>query len=249
LSALVSSPLNILQRIHGRLSVRDNVYLVPEHTLYLENEFPMTDDRAVWDDAYQRRRQLYGGTAPPVKDLPPGARVLELGSGNGKNTLSLLRQGHDVVALDFSRAAVSAARSCLPATGPSHAVLADARALPLCPDSCDAVIARHIIGHMTRTGREQIAAEICRVLKAGGTLHFSAFSCGDFRYGKGEAVENDTFLRGNGISTHYFTDNEVSMLFSMLTCHSITSPAWSLRIRGRDYVRAEIHAVFTRPLL
>lgn len=208
----------------------------------------MTDERTVWDAAYQRRTRLYGRAAPPVPDLPPGARVLELGSGNGRNTGILLRQGYDVVALDFSRAAVSAARSSLPATGPGHTVLADARALPLRTGSCDAVIARHIIGHMPRAGREQIAAEICRVLKAGGTLHFSAFSRGDFRYGKGEAVENGTFLRGNGISTHYFTGNEVTTLFTSLSCHSITGPAWSLRIRGRDYVRAEIHAVFTRPV-
>jgi len=209
----------------------------------------MTDDRTVWDGAYRRRRYLYGGTTPPVPGISPNALVLELGCGNGRNTEGFGRQGHDVVALDFSRAAISAARSCLPVTGPGHAVLADARSLPLWSGSCDTVIARHIIGHMTRAGREQVAGEITRVLKEGGTLHFSAFSCDDFRYGQGEPVENDTLLRGNGISTHYFTDNEVSILFSSLSCHSITSPAWSLRIRGRDYVRAEIHAVFSRPLL
>lgn len=206
----------------------------------------MTDERTVWDDAYQRQIRLYGETASPSLDLPPGARLLELGSGNGRNTGTLLRQGHDVVALDFSRAAISAARSCLPASGPGHAVLADARVLPFCSGSCDAVLARHIIGHMTRSGRKQIASEVGRVLKPTGTLHFSSFSCNDFRCGKGDPLEEDTFLRGNGISTHYFSEAEVLNLFSSLTCHSITSPTWTLRIRGRNYHRAEIHAVFFR---
>ncbi len=220
------------------------MYLVPELTCY--PEFLLTDDRTVWEAAYQRRRQLFGGMAPSIEDLPENARVLELGCGNGKNTKMLLRQGYDVVALDFSRAAISAASSCLPTAGQGHAVLADARALPLRSGTCDMVTARHIIGHMTRAGREQIAWEIGRVLKGGGTLHFSAFSRNDFRYGQGLGVEEDTFLRGNGISTHYFSDDEVSELFSSLTCRSLTSQKWSLRVRGREYERAEVHAIFCR---
>ncbi|MCK9580750.1 MAG: class I SAM-dependent methyltransferase [Methanoregula sp.] len=206
----------------------------------------MTDNRIVWDDAYQRRWQIYGGSAPPVEGLLPCARVLELGCGNGKNTGSLLQQGCDVIALDFSRVAVMAARSVISGTLPGHAVLADARTLPLSSGSCDAVIARHIIGHMNHAGRMKIAAETARVLKAGGTLHFFAFSCEDFRYGQGVPVEKNTFLRGNGISTHYFSPDEVPALFSSLFCRTLTRPTWCLRIRGRDYVRAEIHAVFTR---
>ncbi|PKL64203.1 MAG: class I SAM-dependent methyltransferase [Methanomicrobiales archaeon HGW-Methanomicrobiales-3] len=207
----------------------------------------MTDDRTIWDGAYQRRRQIYGGVAPGIPEMQPGARVLELGCGNGKNTLPLLVQGYEVVALDFSRVAVSAARAGLPATGKGHAVLADARHLPFRSGSFDAVTARHIIGHMPRAGREAIAEEIVRVLRAGGTLHFAAFSREDFRFGQGTCVEEDTFLRGDGISTHYFSDNEVTELFRPLTCQSVTGHTWDLRVRGRTYGRAEIHAIFCRP--
>ncbi|HII99902.1 MAG TPA: class I SAM-dependent methyltransferase [Methanoregula sp.] len=208
----------------------------------------MTDDRAVWDEAYQRRRNIYGGVAQGIPPMIPGARVLELGCGNGKNTGMLLREGYEVVALDFSRAAIVAARAGLPDRGPGHAVLADARFLPFRPQSCDAVTARHIIGHMTRAGRVAIAEEIFRVLRGGGTLYFTAFSREDFRYGQGTYLEEDTFLRGDGISTHYFSDDEVPGLFSSLTCQSQTTRTWDLRVRGKTYGRAEIHAVFCRPV-
>jgi len=206
----------------------------------------MTDDRTVWDGAYNRRGQLYGGTIQPVPDLPHGARVLELGCGNGRNTGEFVRKGCDVVALDFSRAAVRSARALLPANGPGHALVADARFLPLKSGTCNAVIARHVVGHMTLAGRREVARETCRVLKENGTLHFFAFSRMDFRYGQGEMVEEDTFLRGNGISTHYFSGDEVRDLFAPLACRSLANPQWSLRIRGREYLRAEIHAVFSR---
>lgn len=208
----------------------------------------MTDDRAVWNEAYKRRRNIYGGVAQGIPPLPPGARVLELGCGNGKNTGMLLRQGYEVVALDFSRAAIGAARAGLMESGTGHAMLADARTLPLRPQSCDAVTARHIIGHMTRAGRVAIAAEIFRVLRGGGTLYFTAFSREDFRYGEGRCTEEDTFLRGDGISTHYFSEDEVRGLFLPLTCQSQMTRTWDLRVRGKTYGRAEIHAVFCRPV-
>ena len=207
----------------------------------------MTDNRTIWDGAYQRRRQIYGGVAPEIPKMPPGARVLELGCGNGKNTSPLLVQGYEVVALDFSYVAAGAARAGLPATGKGHAVLADARHLPFRPGSFDAVTARHIIGHMTRAGREAIASEIIEVLTVGGTLHFAAFSREDFRAGQGTCVEADSFLRGDGISTHYFSDNEVLDLFKPLACVSLAGRTWDLRVRGRTYGRAEIHAIFCRP--
>ena len=43
---------------------------------------------------------------------------------------------------------------------------------------------------------------------------FSGFLNRDFRYGQGNETEPGTFLRGNGIQTHYFTGQEVVDLFT-----------------------------------
>lgn len=207
----------------------------------------MTEKRAAWDTAYQRRSQLYGGAAPKIEGLRPGARVLELGCGSGKNASPLLARGYEVVALDFSRPAVIAAKTAIaPCTG-GHVILADAREIPLKASSCDAVIARHVIGHLDYGGRVAASAEICRVLQSGGVLHFSAFSREDFRFGRGECTEEGTFLRGTGISTHYFSGDEVRSLFSSLTCRSLHPVTWTLVVRGKEYRRSEIHGTFIRP--
>lgn len=208
----------------------------------------MTGNREVWDGAYERRGQLWGGAPPSLPGLPDHARVLELGCGNGKMFPALQKEGRKVVGLDFSRSAVVAARSLPAGPRPCDIVLADARSLPFIRSSFDAVIARHIIGHMDRDGRKQIARGILQVLRPGGMLHFSAFSREDFRYGHGTPPEEGTFIRGNGISTHYFTGDETIALFSGLSCTSLDKPQWTLRIRGKDHTRSEIHAIFTRDL-
>lgn len=206
----------------------------------------MTDNRAAWDAAYQRRSQLYGGAAPKVEGLRPGARVLELGCGSGKNASPLLAQGYEVFALDFSRPAIIAAKTAMAPCRDGHVILADARKIPVKTGSCDAVIARHVIGHLDSGGRDAAAAEICRVLRPGGVLHFSAFSREDFRFGQGKCTDDGTFLRGTGISTHYFTGDEVRSLFSLLTCQSLHPVTWPLVIRGKEYRRGEVHAIFIR---
>lgn len=207
----------------------------------------MTDNRQVWETAYQRRGNLWGGNTPSLPNLPARSRVLELGCGNGKVMAGLSGRDCDVVGLDFSCAAVTAARSHLPCSWPGNVVLADARILPFTPRSFDVVIARHVIGHLTRSGREQLAREIERVLRKGGTLHFSGFSCDDFRYNQGTPLEEGTFMRGNGISTHYFSADDARALFTSLSCESLDDSRWILRIRGKDHVRSEIQATFRKP--
>jgi SAM-dependent methyltransferase len=204
----------------------------------------MTDNRTVWDTAYRRRSRLYGGTAQNVGDLRPRARVLELGCGSGKNAVPLLARGYDVIALDFSRSALLAVHSVFSSSENGHVLLADARAIPVSSGSCDAVIARHVIGHLPKDGRAAASREICRVLCNGGVLYFSAFSKEDFRFGSGERTEEGTFLRGTGITTHYFSENEVSSLFSPLTCRSLHTETWPLHVRGKEYCRSEVHGLF-----
>lgn len=205
----------------------------------------MTDNRSVWEDAYFRRGQRWAGVISPLPVLPNHARVLELGCGNGRIFAALLQNGWDAVALDFSRTAVKTARSSCPTRQNGDAVLADARSLPFHPGTFDAIFARHIIGHMNGPDRVHIAREISRLLKPGGIILFSEFSREDFRAQSGVPVEDGTFLRGNGISTHYFTEHETRALFPHCTCVSLDMHQWVLRVRGQVHPRSEIQAIFT----
>lgn len=201
------------------------------------------ESREAWERDYRHRGALWGGA---VHDLPPqvpGARVLELGCGNGKTLSGLTGEGATVVGLDIARSAVALAAR----TTPAHLVVGDARRLPFQAGSFDTVCAFHLLGHLREDDRQTAAMECMQALKEGGRLYFREFSVMDMRAGKGEEFEPWTFRRGEGILTHYFTEEEVAALFPSLVPLLVTTRKWALRVRGVDHPRAEIAAVFEKP--
>lgn len=203
-----------------------------------------SDNRA-WERDYLQRGRLWGGAASGLPSLSPGSLVLELGCGNGKSCISLSRQDVSVIGLDISPSAVAL---CRRASGKEIPLfVADARLLPFRDRSFDAVCAFHLVGHLREDGRRTVADEIVRVLRPGGKLYFRDFSVRDMRYGKGAEVEAGTFFRGDGIITHYFSESEVVTLFPELRSCALETCTWTLRVRGKDFPRAEIDAVFGKP--
>jgi cyclopropane fatty-acyl-phospholipid synthase-like methyltransferase len=200
-----------------------------------------------WDEDYLRRGRLYSGSAALLPSLPRSSRILELGCGDGKTVSHLVRKGFSVTAIDFSpRAASLCRRSC---TDPERAVIliADTRQIPFRNESFDGIIASHITGHLSLSGRHQLAREVLRLLRRGGTMHFLDFSTADFRYGQGRETETGTFLRKNGITTHYFTADEVQALFTGLHVKSLVQHQREMHVRGSVLPRAEIVAEFQKP--
>jgi len=203
----------------------------------------MTGGASPWDEDYRRRGNLWGGAPAPLPDLPAGAAVLEVGCGNGKTLAALLRRSSRVAAVDISPHAVALARRH-PGTAAISPAVADARHLPFCERTFDAVFLVHIIGHLPKAGRRAVIAEVRRVLRPGGTAFFRAFSVEDMRAGKGDETEPQTFRRGDGIITHYFTEDETEDLFAPLVPVLLRTHRWQMRVRGQDLPRAEIEAVF-----
>jgi len=200
-------------------------------------------ENTAWDRQYSRRGELWGGAADGLPALPEGSEVLELGCGNGKTLSAMTGRSWQITGLDFSAEAVAL---CSRITGP-RLLTADVRHLPFRDETFDAVFAFHITGHLEREDREMMAEEITRVLRRGGRLFFRGFGRGDMRCGKGTETEEATFRRGDGIITHYFTEEETEDLFSGLRAISVRTDTWNMRIRGRDYPRAEIWAELMKP--
>lgn len=106
-------------------------------------------------------------------DLPPNARILELGAGAGwlwAANAERIPAGWDVTLSDFSPGMVEEQRRNLAKVG--HAFTheeIDAQAIPH-PDAVfDALIANHMLYHVP--DRAKAIAEMRRVLKPGGTLY------------------------------------------------------------------------------
>jgi len=199
-----------------------------------------------WEGEYAKKGRIWGGAVHFLPEIPRGERVLELGCGNGKTSRALLEHGCDVVGVDVALSAIRLCRHHAPGDTTGEFALADARSLPFADASFGAVTAFHVIGHLPEGERARCAREAGRVLRPGGSLHFSGFSREDFRAGNGRETEPGTFLRKNGIATHYFSEEEVLTLFGDLVPAGCTTRRWTLTVRGRAYPRAEIAAAFTK---
>jgi SAM-dependent methyltransferase len=85
--------------------------------------------------------------------------------------------------------------------------------LPFEREKFDAVCCIHALSHMRADERVRAAEQITSVIKKGGHMLLEGFGPGDIRFGEGHEIEDSTFLRGNGILTHYFKEGEVRGLF------------------------------------
>ena len=107
--------------------------------------------------------------------LPPNARLLDIGGGPGRYTIWLAQRGHHVSLADLSPELLSIARTKIGQAGVGAMVEevleADARDLShWADDSFDAVLSLGPFYHLTDPDdRNRAAAELCRVLRVGGT--------------------------------------------------------------------------------
>ena len=100
--------------------------------------------------------------------LPPAARVLDLGCGNGVPVArTLVDAGHHVVGVDASRTQMELARRNVPELEP---IRADALDVELAPASFDAVASTFVFGHVPRSEQPVLLDRIRRWLRPGGWL-------------------------------------------------------------------------------
>ena len=106
-------------------------------------------------------------------DLPFNARILEIGCGSGAlwlDNLPRLRMAWHIILSDFSMGMVRECRQKL-GLSPGQFSLGSSNALavPFSAESFDAVIANHMLYHVS--DRQKAISEIARVLKPGGILY------------------------------------------------------------------------------
>lgn len=135
-------------------------------------------------------------------------RVLELGAGQGRDTLYLARQGFDVTAFDFARGAVEAISAKVEAAGLTELVTVachDIRTpLPLPVASVDASYS-HMLFCMalTTSELERLAGDLRRVLRPGGLVVYTVRTTADAHFGAGTARGDDMYEHG-GFIVHFF---------------------------------------------
>ncbi len=176
-----------------------------------------------WEDTFVKKPDMFG-TSPsePAQTAvglfkKEGAKtILELGSGQGRDTLFFARSGFRVYALDYSEAAIRTIREKAEEAGVSDLIQPfrhDIRnPLPFENGSVDACFS-HMLFCMALTMEDLdfLAGEIRRVLKPGGLNIYTVRHTGDPHYQKGIHRGEDMY-EGGGFIVHFFSREKVEKL-------------------------------------
>lgn len=142
-----------------------------------------------WDQQFAPVDFKYGTEAnqflrQQAAQLPPGARVLLPGDGEGRNSVWLAEQGFQVTAMDSSRVGLDKAQNLAAQRGVEievvHADLADW--IPA-PASADAVVLTFV--HLPGTLRAGVHQRLVKALRPGGLLILEAFHPRQLSYDSG----------------------------------------------------------------
>lgn len=201
-----------------------------------------------WDETYKSKE--FFGSEPSelgVKALEifknRGMRkVLELGCGQGRDTWHFLKNGFEVIALDYSETGICYMRDRAKEQGLEQAVVLqvhDARkGIPL-PDASMDVVFSHMFFTMEMTEREIafIMKECLRVLRQGGLNIYSVRNTHDPHYGKFTHKGEEMYENPMGFVVHFFDEAKIMRLSEGYVIEGIsefddTSPPFIKKLYG-----------------
>jgi SAM-dependent methyltransferase len=178
-----------------------------------------------WQKTFSRCPEMFGGDpSEPARitlewlKREGKTRLLELGSGQGRDALFFARNGLWVQALDYTATAAEAINDKARKLGLSESVTAIQhdirRPLPLADESFDACYS-HMLYCMALTTSELefLSREVWRVLREGGLHIYTVRHTNDPDYGTG-IPRGDNLYESGGFIVHYFSREKVAHLAS-----------------------------------
>lgn len=176
-----------------------------------------------WEEVFAEEPDLYG-TEPSVPARKAAglfargeeSRILELGGGQGRDSLYFAGQGFRVHVLDYAAKGLEAIRAKAEASGLAARVATachDIRLpLPFGDNAFDGCYS-HMLYCMALTTAElvDLSGEVLRVLKPGGYHVFTVRNTSDAHFGKGIHRGEDIYEMG-GFAVHFFSREKVHHL-------------------------------------
>lgn len=186
------------------------VQSTPSRSLHYNSINIMKDQKRHWNNAHreqwlhkhsQRQTEFAEGVH---SQIPTASSILELGCGEGNDSIFFAQKGHHVIAADFSDVAIHQNSERHHHNRLNFTEQDIAQPLAFTNDSFDVVYARLSLHYFTDAQTRRIFQEIARVLKPNGRLFFMCKSTDDPLYGKGQNIEADMFEL-DGHVRHFFS--------------------------------------------
>ena len=156
------------------------------------------------ESAFEGRSPL---AAAFLDELPVSSRVLDFGSGLGRNALALARRGHSVTVCDVAEDGVRFSLKKAQEEGLAvDAAEFDGWTIGLPNAVVDGVLAWSCLDHVTLEWATELAAELSRVARSGALLLVS------FDEDKSDDPDSDCELLEDG-THHYTSGRRAGMLF------------------------------------
>ena len=183
---------------------------------------PLDAQRAHWERTLSASPEMFGRPSEAAREAAEVFRragktsLLELGAGQGRDTLFLAQNEFDVTAVDYCRAAVDIIREKARAANLSarvYAVCGDVREPLTFEDASFDGCYSHMLFCMALTAAqlERLSAEIRRVLKPGGLNIYTVRNTRDPWYGTG-IPRGEAMYEVDGFVVHFFDLEKVKRL-------------------------------------
>lgn len=218
-----------------------------------------------WDTEYSKHKQipssntLFPSSAlkrfvESVPELTPG-KVLDLGSGNGRNSIYLAQLDWDVTGVEFSKVAVGLAEQNAVEAGVADRVrffnqsVADRLDYP--DASFDLIIDMMVMHSLSFEDRVKTLSEVKRLLRPGGYFVFHTLAAEGDEFHKlvktnpGQELNSYTFeSKGHTVVEKAFTREELVEMITPLELVTLESVESVTKAFGGEFTRVYFYGVF-----
>lgn len=169
------------------------------------------DQKPKWDEKHRR------GDHEMLRDIPSpfsaiaepyfgrGARIVELGTGVGRDANYFAKLGHLVIATDASEVVIEKNKHHPAHANVQYGVLDVRRAFPFAPASFDAVYSNLALHYFDDDQTREVISKVRNVIKSWGIFALACKSSDSFKGARSTIDENNILVTDDERALHLFS--------------------------------------------